>query len=97
MEPNHLSQSGESGHQGSDRQPGRDVSQSHRPNPEPRQSATPAQTKNRSDEASRKPAVAHRDFLHPGPDRYEAEKSKGNLHHHQQEPQPNMREEFEDL
>ena len=91
--------SGEAGHHGQDRQ-----AQKHptgnppAPAPDPAKAATAAQTQSRSTDAQKKPIPADApDFVHPGPNRYEAEKSKGNLHHKQHEPQPDMQDEVEEL
>ena len=94
---NHAAQAGEPGHQGSDRQPGKDVGRSDRRTPGAGQAAGTGQTRARSKEAAPKPEVDRPDWVHPGPGRFEGEKSKGNLHHSQHEPQPDMQDQIEDL
>lgn len=91
--------SGEAGHQGRDRQAQKDVTRNPaEAAPSEQTAATPPQAKGRSAEA-KKPAtpVDQPDAVHPGPGRYELERSKGNLHHKQHEPQPDMGEEVKEL
>jgi hypothetical protein len=98
MTNSHTAQAGEAGHQGSDRQAGKHVATSNKPNPGPSQAATASQTKERSNEAQVPPKQdISPDHLHPGPDRAESEKSLGALHHDQHEKQPNMYKEFRKL
>jgi hypothetical protein len=89
--------SGESGHKGRDRQPEKNPGSSTGAAPDQQQAATPAQVQSRSRAAQHKPVGKHPDPVHPGPDRNEAEKSKGHLHHDQREPQPDMQNEVEEL
>jgi hypothetical protein len=98
MTKSHDSQSGEAGHQGSDRQAGKNVSQSHEPNPEPHQASDPLEVKARSRRANaaRKPVDAP-DHLHPGPDRGESEKSLGAIHNSGQKKVPQMLGSFKKL
>jgi hypothetical protein len=90
--------SGEAGQQGRDRQAQKDVHDPQRDTPDQPRAATPPQAKGRSAEAQ-KPAIPADapDHLHPGPGRRESERSKGNLHHKQHEPQPDMQDEVEEL
>ncbi len=98
MTKSHDSQSGEAGHQGSDRQAGKDVSQAHQPNPEPHQAAAASQVKSRSNgaHAARKTVDAP-DHLHPGPERGESEKSLGAIHNPEKKPEPEMLKTFKKL
>src|SRR5690242_1078003 len=88
---------GEAGHGGQDRQPGK----GHAQKPENEQTAaTPPQVKSRSDKAKAVQApqrAPHEqaDALHPGPNRDERERSKGDLHHDQHETEKEMK--FKDL
>jgi hypothetical protein len=101
MTTSHISQSGEAGHQGNDRQAGKNLASSHKPTPDPAQAATPADVHARSRNAQTTHAARKQDDapdrLHPGPDRAESEKSHGGTHHDQHEPQPNMFDDVEDL
>jgi hypothetical protein len=92
-------QSGEAGQHGQDRQAQRHTTGNPpAPAPDPAKAATPGQARTRSVEAQKKPGpVDAPDFVHPGPNRYEAEKSKGDLHHKQHEPEPDMQDEVEEL
>ena len=101
MTNSHISQSGEAGHQGMDRQAGKNVGKSHGPAPEPHQAADAEDVKARSRGAQAAHAARKSgetpDHLHPGPDRAESEKSHGGTHHDQKEKQPNMYKEFKKL
>lgn len=96
MEP---TKSGEAGHQGRDRQAPRNTAPTtNAREPGPAHAATPPQAQAQSKEANKKATpVDDPDFVHPGPGRHELEKSKGNLHHQQHEPQPDMQDEVEEL
>jgi hypothetical protein len=89
---------GEAGHQGQDRQPVKETKSAVR-NPDPGEAASPSQVEARSKEAGemQKKAAATTDFNYPGPDRLEAEKSKGNAHHNQREKEPDMQKKVEKL
>jgi hypothetical protein len=88
---------GESGHGGPDRQPGKE----HAQKPESEQTAaTPPEVKSRSTKAAAAGGSEHAshgqpDALHPGPNRDERERSKGDLHHDQHEKEKEMK--FNDL
>ena len=94
---------GESGHGGHDRQPGKE----HAQKPESEQTAaTPPEVKSRSSKAAAERGAAaageaehasrgQPDALHPGPNRDERERSKGDLHHDQHEKEKEMK--FNDL
>jgi hypothetical protein len=72
--------SGEAGHQGRDRQPA--------------QGAGAGQVQSRSEEAGAMQKNANHDrsdMVHPGPDREEGEKSKGDAHHNQRETEKHMK------
>jgi hypothetical protein len=88
--------SGEAGQQGRDRQPNREPTKS-KFSPDPGEIPSPAQVEQRSKEAAAKPGHDRPDLVHPGPGREDAEISKGNAHHKQHEPQPDMQKEVEDL
>lgn len=98
MTNSHAAQAGEAGHQGSDRQAGKNVGTSNEPTPGPGQAATASQAKERSREAQVPPErEISPDHLHPGPNRAESEKSLGAIHHDGCEKQPDMYKEFKEL
>ena len=97
MTSSHPEQSGEAGHQGADRQAGKHPGTSNQPTPDGVHAVSPEEARKRSTEAMNKPADLEPDHLHPGPTRHDSEKSKGNAHHDQHEPQPEMMKEFEEL
>jgi len=97
MHPDHQAQSGESGQQGHDRQPGNDIQRSADRTPDEQEAATPRQVQRRSKKATTRKPVAACDPNHPGPQRDESQKSKGNAHHDQREPQPDMQDEVEEI
>jgi hypothetical protein len=92
-------QAGEAGHQGQDRQPVHNGAKSADRNPEPEEAATPREVARRSREAEElaKKVEDGVDYNHPGPDRMEAEKSKGNVHHNQHERETDMQKKLEGL
>ena len=70
---------GEAGHKGFDRQP---------------DTIAPAEVKERSTEAKagmKNQDHQHSDMIHPGPDREEGERSKGDAHHNQREREKEMK------
>ncbi|MGN6371228.1 MAG: hypothetical protein ACTHN5_23480 [Phycisphaerae bacterium] len=88
------------GHQGQDRQPVRNGTRSTTENPDPQEAANASEVKDRSREAkelTQKPDKEGVDYNHPGPDRMEAEKSKGNVHHNQHEHETDMQKKIEGL
>jgi hypothetical protein len=91
---------GEAGQRGQDRQPVKGTgSEVRSPAPEGGDVATSGQVRRRSDAAASgmKGGQARKDQLDPGPDREEAEKSKGNAHKDQQEHEPEMGGKVEKL
>jgi hypothetical protein len=68
-------------------------------NPDPDEAASPGEVKGRSREAEgmTKKTENGVDYNHPGPDRLEAEKSKGHVHHDQQEHETDMQKKVEGL
>jgi len=87
------------GHQGQDRQPVQNGAKSATRNPDPNEAASPGEVKGRSREAEKltKNTDNGVDYNHPGPDRLEAEKSKGNVHHDQHERETDMQKKVEGL
>ena len=91
---------GEAGHQGQDRQPVKDVGKKVQGTaPEGEDVAGPGQVHGRSEDAAalEKSGAARKDQLKPGPEREEAQKSKGNAHHNQHETEPEMAKKVEKL
>ncbi len=91
---------GEAGHQGQDRQPVKNVGKKvHGTAPEGEEVAQAGQVHTRSDDAAalQKGGAARKDQLKPGPERDEAQKSKGNAHHDQRETEPEMAKKVEKL
>ena len=97
MAIDHQAQSGESGQQGHDRQPGNHIGRSADATPDENQAASPRQVQRRSKKAATTPPVSTQDPTHPGPGRNESQKGKGDVHHQQREPQPDMQDEVEEL
>lgn len=96
--PRDAAKSGEAGQQGRDRQAQKNITDPDRSTPDPAKAATPPDAQSRSTEARKTPTpIDQPDYVHPGPGRYDLETSKGNLHHKQHEPQPDMQNEVEDL
>jgi hypothetical protein len=90
---------GEAGHQGQDRQPVHNGTKSTERNPDPDEAATPREVARRSHEAKELSTQVDDgvDYNHPGPDRLEAEKSKGNAHHDQRERETDMQKKVQGL
>jgi hypothetical protein len=90
---------GEAGHQGQDRQPVHNGAKSADRNPEPEEAASPREVARRSQEAEAlsKKTEDGVDYNHPGPDRLDAERSKGNAHHDQRERETDMQKKIEGL
>jgi hypothetical protein len=91
--------SGEAGHQGHDRQPSNDISKSGSAAPDASEAAKPQEVAARSNEAT---ALQHKkgrtaDIAHPGPERFEAERSKGDAHHDGNELEKDMQKKIENL
>jgi hypothetical protein len=68
-------------------------------NPEPEEAASAREVARLSREAAElaKKTEDGVDYNHPGPERLEAEKSKGNAHHDQQERETDMQKKVEGL
>jgi hypothetical protein len=97
MTKSHDSQSGEAGHQGSDRQAGKHLEHANQANPEPKQAANASQVKSRSSKAgAARQTVDAPDHLHPGPNRAESEKSLGAIHDPQRKAE-DMNKEFKKI
>lgn len=92
-------QAGEAGHAGQDRQPVKNPGHKETGTaPEGAQAASAGQVQKRSDEAQKGNQGSERaDMVHPGPDREEAEKSKGGAHHNMKEKEPEMGKKVEKL
>ena len=90
---------GEAGHRGHDRQPVHNGANAVDRNPEPEEAATPREVARRSHEAEKlgKKVEDGVDYNHPGPDRMEAERSKGHVHHDQHECETDMQKKVEGL
>jgi hypothetical protein len=91
--------SGAAGHQGQDRQPSNDVRKSAGAAPDASEAAKPQDVAARSKEAT---TLQHKigqtpDIAHPGPERFEAERSKGDAHHDGNEREKDMQKRMEKL
>src|SRR5436309_3168361 len=87
----HAAQRGEGGHQGSDRQPGKDIEKSHKRGPEPAEAAGAGQVQDRSKPAMKAIPDDQPDMLHPGPGRLESEKDPGDVHRDQGDGEEEMK------